>query len=52
MSLSIEAEPIPLATDADGVVTLDVPIRAKGEIPDPFMRQLAAVGNALAPGRK
>ena len=46
------AEYIRHITDADGVVTLDVPIRAKGEIPDPFMRQLAAVGNALAPGRK
>lgn len=31
-----------------GVVTWDVPVEAKGRIAEPFIRQLRAVGHALA----
>jgi hypothetical protein len=41
------AEYVRYMTGADGVVTLEVPIDADGRIPDPFQRQLAAVGERL-----
>ena len=36
-------------TSHQGVVTWDVPIQPDGAIPEPFLRQLTALGNALAP---
>jgi len=36
-------------TSHQGVVSWDVPIQPDGAIPEPFLRQLTALGNALAP---